>query len=214
MTMKGDTKKRIFDIAFSSVALVVAAVPMAALYVATRIKMGRPVIFTQQRVGKGGELFDVYKFRSMKDEYDQDGVPLPDEQRVTSFGKLMRTRGIDELPQLFNILKGDMSVVGPRPRQHPPLNDTDMTIIENPEILNIKPGLASSGKAEETKRREKISFSECVVLDIEDARRPWSLSQDFNLIVKVLPILAGVNPNERTRLVMDQRQPDNSRELE
>ncbi len=189
-------KKRVFDIIFSSAALVVAAVPMAALYVATKVKMGGDAIFKQQRLGKDGVPFTVYKFRSMKNEFDDKGNPLPDADRVTKFGKFMRSRGIDELPQLFNILKGDMSVVGPRPKSYPPLNGYAKIVEKHPEILGVNPGLVCSVKVAEIARREKLPFDEHVALDVKDATDPWSLCRDFNLIVGVIPALRGSNPHE------------------
>ncbi len=80
-----------------------------------RIKLGSPVLFTQDRPGKNGRVFKLYKFRSMTDAKDKSGNFLPDAQRLTSFGKKLRATSLDELPELFNILKGDMAVVGPRP---------------------------------------------------------------------------------------------------
>ena len=83
--------------------------------VLVRVKLGAPVIFSQQRPGKGGKIFRLYKFRTMTDERDEAGELLPDEQRLTRFGRLLRSTSLDELPELWNILKGDMSLVGPRP---------------------------------------------------------------------------------------------------
>lgn len=80
-----------------------------------RIYLGKPVLFTQERIGKDEKPFKIYKFRSMRNAFDEYGVPLPDEQRLTKFGKLLRSTSLDELPSLWNILKGDMSIVGPRP---------------------------------------------------------------------------------------------------
>lgn len=83
--------------------------------IVVRIKLGSPVLFTQDRPGRNGRIFKLYKFRTMTDERDDKGDLLPDDQRLTSFGKRLRSTSLDELPELFNILKGDMAVVGPRP---------------------------------------------------------------------------------------------------
>ena len=88
---------------------------MAVTAVLVRVKLGSPVIFKQKRPGKEERIFEMYKFRSMTDARDENGELLPDEVRLTSFGKKLRASSLDELPELFNILKGDMSVVGPRP---------------------------------------------------------------------------------------------------
>lgn len=107
--------KRAFDVVVSAAALVVAAPVMAGVAIAVRLKLGSPVIFRQPRAGKRGETFHIYKFRSMTDERGPDGQLLPDAERLTPFGKLLRKTSLDELPELVNILQGDMSLVGPRP---------------------------------------------------------------------------------------------------
>lgn len=88
---------------------------MIVTAILVRTKLGRPVLFTQERPGKDGKIFKLYKFRTMTDEKDENGEPLPDDVRLTSFGRKLRSTSLDELPELFNMLKGDMSVVGPRP---------------------------------------------------------------------------------------------------
>lgn len=107
--------KRFLDIVLSAGAVVVLSPVMAVTAVLVRIKLGSPVIFKQKRPGKDERIFEMYKFRSMTDARDENGELLPDEVRLTSFGKKLRASSLDELPELFNILKGDMSVVGPRP---------------------------------------------------------------------------------------------------
>ena len=110
-----DYIKRFLDIVLSAGAIVVLSPVMAVTAVLVRVKLGSPVIFKQRRPGKGEKIFEMYKFRSMTDARDENGELLPDEVRLTSFGKKLRASSLDELPELFNILKGDMSVVGPRP---------------------------------------------------------------------------------------------------
>jgi len=107
--------KRLFDIAVAAVLLLVFSPVMAAVAVAIRVTMGAPVLFTQRRPGLGGRPFDVYKFRTMTDDCGPDGAPLPDGARLTRLGSLLRRASLDELPQLLNVLRGDMSLVGPRP---------------------------------------------------------------------------------------------------
>lgn len=107
--------KRPLDFALALMALVFLWPVYLILAAAVRIKLGSPVIFTQERPGKGGKIFQLYKFRTMTDERDEKGELLPDEMRLTGFGKKLRSTSLDELPELFNILKGDMSLVGPRP---------------------------------------------------------------------------------------------------
>ena len=110
-----DYIKRFLDIVLSAGAIVVLSPVMAVTAVLVRVKLGSPVIFKQKRPGKDERIFEMYKFRSMTDARDEKGELLPDEVRLTSFGKKLRASSLDELPELFNILKGDMSVVGPRP---------------------------------------------------------------------------------------------------
>lgn len=113
--------KRIFDVALSAFAIIVFLPLFAAVALLVRIKLGSPVIFVQERPGKidrrtGKEkIFKMYKFRSMTEKKDKNGNLLPPQERLTSFGKKLRACSLDELPELFNILKGDMSIVGPRP---------------------------------------------------------------------------------------------------
>lgn len=107
--------KRFFDIVSSLLAIIVLAVPMVILAVLIRVKLGGPVLFKQERPGKDGRIFTLIKFRTMTNACDENGELLPDEVRLTKFGVFLRSTSLDELPELFNILKGDMSVIGPRP---------------------------------------------------------------------------------------------------
>lgn len=107
--------KRFFDIVSSLLAIIVLAVPMVILAVLIRVKLGGPVLFKQERPGKDGRIFTLLKFRTMTNACDENGELLPDEVRLTKFGIFLRSTSLDELPELFNILKGDMSVIGPRP---------------------------------------------------------------------------------------------------
>ena len=107
--------KRAFDIVVAAALLVVLAPLMAMIALAVRIGLGRPVIFVQERPGKGGRVFRLYKFRTMRDARGPDGTPLPDAERLTGLGRFLRASSLDELPELWNVLRGDMSLVGPRP---------------------------------------------------------------------------------------------------
>ena len=107
--------KRLVDIVCSLAAIILLSWLYIIVAVLVRIKLGSPVIFCQQRPGKDKKIFKLYKFRTMTDERDEKGELLPDEVRLTEFGKMLRASSLDELPELFNILKGDMSIIGPRP---------------------------------------------------------------------------------------------------
>lgn len=107
--------KRILDIISSLLAIIILSPLLAVTAVLVKTKLGSPVLFRQERPGKDEKIFTLMKFRTMTDERDENGELLPDEVRLTKFGKFLRSTSIDELPELFNILKGDMSVIGPRP---------------------------------------------------------------------------------------------------
>lgn len=107
--------KRPVDFILSLVALIVLSPILLIVAVLVRIKLGSPVIFKQQRPGLNGEIFNMYKFRTMTDERDGNGELLPDEERLKEFGKKLRSTSLDELPELWNIVRGDMSLIGPRP---------------------------------------------------------------------------------------------------
>ena len=107
--------KRCLDFVLSLMALILLSPALLVVAVLVRVKLGTPVIFKQERPGRNEKIFRMYKFRTMTDQKDNEGRLLPDEIRLTSFGKKLRSTSLDELPELFNILKGDMSIVGPRP---------------------------------------------------------------------------------------------------
>lgn len=136
--------KRFFDILLSACALLVLSPVLLIVAVLVWLKLGSPVVFCQERPGKNEKIFRMYKFRSMTDARDKDGNPLPDEVRLTQFGKLLRSTSLDELPELWNILKGDMSIVGPRPLlvKYLPLYNE-----EQHRRHNVRPGLTGLSQA-------------------------------------------------------------------
>lgn len=107
--------KRLLDIVCSLLAIIVFSWLYGLLAILVRVKLGSPILFSQERPGKDEKIFKLYKFRTMTDARDENGALLPDEERLTRFGKLLRATSLDELPEAVNILKGDMSVIGPRP---------------------------------------------------------------------------------------------------
>ncbi|MGO0057139.1 sugar transferase [Streptococcus suis] len=107
--------KRTLDVVLSFLVLIVLSPVILIVAILVRLKLGTPIFFTQERPGKDEKIFKMYKFRTMTDEQDANGQLLPDSVRLTSFGKFLRSTSLDELPELWNILKGDMSIVGPRP---------------------------------------------------------------------------------------------------
>ncbi len=113
--MYSQARKRILDLIITIPALVLVSAVLTPLAVLVRAKLGSPILFRQQRPGLHGKPFIVYKFRTMTDAQDGDGYLLADAERLTAFGRFLRSTSLDELPELFNVLKGDMSLVGPRP---------------------------------------------------------------------------------------------------
>lgn len=107
--------KRLLDIVISLTALILISPVMLIVAILVRTKLGSPIIFRQERPGKDEKIFKLYKFRSMSDKKDENGKLLPDSERLTKFGKILRATSLDELPELVNILKGEMSLIGPRP---------------------------------------------------------------------------------------------------
>ena len=108
--------KRLLDIIIASIALILLSPIFLIVAYKVRKNLGSPIFFYQERPGENGQIFKMMKFRSMKDAFDKEGKPLPDDQRITAFGHKLRATTLDEMPQLINVLKGDMSIVGPRPQ--------------------------------------------------------------------------------------------------
>ena len=153
--------KRPQDFCCALAAIIVLSPVMAVTALLVRIKLGAPVIFRQERPGLNGKVFTLYKFRTMTDAKDSEGKLLPDEERLTSFGKMLRSTSLDELPELFNILKGDMSVVGPRPllvRYLPLYNEHQARRHE------VRPGFTGYAQVH---GRNAISWEEKFDLDVE-----------------------------------------------
>lgn len=153
--------KRLLDIVCALAALIVFCWLYIIVAVLVRVKLGSPVIFKQPRPGKGEKIFNLYKFRTMTDERDENGNLLPDEVRLTRFGKALRATSLDELPEAFNILKGDMSVIGPRPQL---VRDMVFMTPEQRQRHSVRPGL--SGLAQ-TRGRNAISWDGKLATDLE-----------------------------------------------
>lgn len=153
--------KRILDILCALAAIIVFSWLYIIVAILVRVKLGSPIIFKQVRPGKNEKLFNLYKFRTMTDERDENGELLPDSVRLTKFGKLLRSTSLDELPEAFNILKGDMSVIGPRPQL---VRDMVFMTDEQRKRHTIRPGL--SGLAQ-VSGRNNISWEDKLDYDLE-----------------------------------------------
>ena len=167
--------KRLFDVVVSSFALVLLAPFLLLIAWRVKVNLGSPVLFRQVRPGLNGEAFEMIKFRSMRDAVDGEGNALPDDQRVTAFGSALRNLSLDELPGLWNVLKGDMSLVGPRPllMQYLPLYNSVQS-----KRNNVKPGVTGWAQVN---GRNAISWEEKFELDV------WYVENNsFRLDVKIL----------------------------
>lgn len=171
--------KRALDVLLSAGALVVLSPVMLTTAVLVRVKLGKPVIFCQERPGKDGKIFKMYKFRSMTDARDENGELLSDEARLTPFGKKLRSTSLDELPELWNILRGDMSVVGPRPLlvQYLPLYNE-----EQRHRHDVRPGLTGYAQVH---GRNAISWEEKFAWDVRYVRE-LSFVNDCKTVVQTV----------------------------
>lgn len=152
--------KRLIDVVCSLIVLILFWWLYLILAVLVRIKLGSPILFKQQRPGKNEKIFNMYKFRTMTDARDENGELLPDDVRLTKFGKILRSTSLDELPELFNILKGDMSIIGPRPllvKYLPRYNE------EQHHRHDVRPGLTGYAQAH---GRNAVSWNEKFEMDV------------------------------------------------
>ncbi len=168
--------KRAFDVTLSVGALVVLSPVMGMTALLVRNKLGTPVIYTQERPGLNEEIFKLYKFRTMTNETDSNGELLPDEDRLTDFGKILRSTSLDELPELINIIKGDMSIVGPRPLL---VRYIDRYNEEQRHRHDVRPGLTGYAQAH---GRNAISWEDKFRMDVWYTKN-ITLKNDVNIIL-------------------------------
>ena len=174
--------KRIIDFLLSFLAIVILSPVMVIVALLVKVKLGSPVIFSQLRPGKNEKIFKLYKFRTMTDERDQQGNLLPDQIRLTSFGKMLRSTSLDELPELWNILKGDMSIVGPRPLlvKYLPLYSE-----EQRHRHDVRPGFTGLAQVH---GRNSISWQEKFVWDIKYVNH-ITFSGDLKIICQTVGVV-------------------------
>ena len=171
--------KRVLDIAIASTALVILSPVYAFVAYKVRKNLGSPVLFRQVRPGLYGQPFEMIKFRSRKDAVDLQGNPLPDSERLTPFGKMLRSSSLDEMPELWNVIKGEMSIVGPRPllTEYLPLYNA-----EQAKRHNVRPGMTGHAQVN---GRNAISWEEKFKLDTWYVENQ-SLWLDFKIMLKTV----------------------------
>ena len=181
--------KRYFDLVLAVMALLVLALPLLVVVWLVRSKLGNPVLFRQVRPGLHGQPFEMVKFRTMTDERGADGALLPDAQRLTSFGRFLRASSLDEMPELWNVIKGDMSLVGPRPllMEYLPLYSP-----EQARRHEVRPGITGWAQVN---GRNAISWEEKFALDVwyVDHRGLWLDIQILWLTVRKVLLRDGIS---------------------
>lgn len=174
--------KRMFDILGSVLGLVILAVPLAVLALLVRLNLGAPVLFVQERPGLRGRIFRIYKFRTMADKRSPSGIPLPDSARLSRFGRWLRATSLDELPELFNVLAGKMSFVGPRPLlvEYLPLYSP-----EQARRHEVRPGITGWSQVN---GRNAVDWDQRLAMDVwyVDNRSLWL---DFRILLRTASIV-------------------------
>lgn len=174
--------KRLVDIIISLTAIIILLPILLWVAYRVRISLGSPIFFLQERPGKNEKLFKMIKFRSMRDAVDEQGKPLPNEERITPFGHKLRASSLDELPQLINVLKGEMSIVGPRPQL------TDFLEHYTPHQRRrheVKPGITGLAQVS---GRNHLSWEEKFDLDVEYVDT-HNIFLDFKIIIKTFKVI-------------------------
>lgn len=196
--------KRLLDIIIVIFALIILSPIFLLVCYKARKYLGSPIFFYQERPGKDGKIFKMMKFRSMKNAFDKDGNLLPDEQRITPFGQKLRSTSLDEMPQLINVLKGDMSIVGPRPQMK------DFLEHYTPEQMRrheVRPGMTGLAQVS---GRNHLSWEEKFELDVEYVDKQ-SIGLDFKIMLKTVKVMVkkeGINaPNQAVGASRFSRNP-------
>ena len=201
--------KRLLDVIIAFAALVLLSPFFLIVAFKVRKNLGSPIFYLQERPGKDNKLFKMIKFRSMKDAFDKEGNPLPDDQRITPFGHKLRATTLDEMPQLLNVLKGDMSIVGPRPQMK------DFLEHYTPEQMRrheVKPGMTGLAQVS---GRNNLSWEEKFDLDVKyvDTHSIWL---DFKIMFKTVEVMLkkeGINaPDQEVGAVRFSSQNDSQSE--
>lgn len=171
--------KRILDFLLSGIVLIILAIPLIIVGLLIKVQLGSPILFRQKRPGKNGKIFEIIKFRTMNNTKDENGNLLPDDLRLTKFGKFIRSTSIDELPELINILKGDMSIVGPRPLL---VEYLDLYNEEQKHRHDVRPGLTGLAQVN---GRNCITWEAKFKYDIEYVKNVTFIN-DCRIILKTI----------------------------
>lgn len=174
--------KRLLDVIIAAIALTILSPIFFLVAYKVRRNLGSPVFFYQERPGLHGKLFRMIKFRSMKDAFDKEGNALPDEQRITPFGQKLRSLSLDEMPQLINVLKGHMSVVGPRPQLPEFVEHYTKHQLRRHEV---KPGMTGLAQVS---GRNNLSWEEKFDLDVQYVEKQ-SILFDFKIMFKTVEVM-------------------------
>ncbi|WP_104516508.1 sugar transferase [Acinetobacter indicus] len=186
--------KRLVDIVIALIALIILSPIFLIVAYKVRQNLGSPIFFLQERPGKDAKIFKMIKFRSMKDAFDKNGNPLPDEHRITPFGQKLRATSLDEMPQLINVLNGDMSIVGPRPQMKEFL---DHYTPEQMRRHEVKPGMTGLAQVS---GRNNLSWEEKFALDVQYVEQQ-SILLDFKIMLKTVKVMLnkeGINAPDQT----------------
>ena len=190
--------KRVTEFTLAFIALIIFSPILLIVGVGVRIKLGSPIFFRQSRVGLNGEIFEMVKFRTMKDAYDAEGNLLPDEERLTAFGSFLRKSSLDELPELWNVLKGDMSLVGPRPLlvEYLPLYSERQM-----KRHHVRPGITGYAQVN---GRNNISWGRKFELDVYYVEN-FSLWLDFKILCQTFAkVLRQADINQEGNVTMEK----------
>ena len=190
--------KRGSEFIIALIGVILASPILLIIAILVRIKLGSPIFFRQSRVGLNGEIFEMVKFRTMKDVYDAEGNLLPDEERLTAFGNFLRKSSLDELPELWNVLKGDMSLVGPRPLlvEYLPLYSE-----EQMKRHNVRPGITGYAQVN---GRNNISWTKKFELDVYYVEN-FSLWLDVKILFQtVAKVLGQADINQEGNVTMEK----------
>ncbi|MCG8295057.1 sugar transferase [Pseudomonas entomophila] len=181
--------KRLFDVVAASLGLLILSPVIAIVALLIRRRLGSPVLFRQVRPGLDGKPFEMVKFRTMRDAMDSQGNPLPDDQRMTPFGAFLRSSSLDELPELWNVIKGDMSLVGPRPllMEYVPLYDDEQV-----RRHEVRPGVTGWAQIN---GRNALSWEEKFKLDVwyVDNRSLWLDLKIIFLTIRKVVVRDGIS---------------------